>query len=83
MRQLVGCATCGVTRELTPVFEEGKEAEYFGEENELLEKVRFYTTHDDARARIAAAGRQRCIAGRYAYVHRMAEVLDIVGRAEI
>lgn len=72
------------TDEHRDFFEEGRDAEYFGEEQELLDKAKFYTTHDDARARIAAAGRQRCINGRYAYVHRMADVLGgIVGHAVI
>jgi spore maturation protein CgeB len=66
------------TQEHLEFFEEGKEAEYFGDEKELLEKVRFYTFHENSRARIAAAGRQRCIVGRYAYLHRMAEVLKLV-----
>lgn len=59
-------------------FEEGKEAEYFGDEEELVSKIRFYTTHEDVRARIAAAGRQRCVDGGYAYVHRMSEVLTAI-----
>jgi hypothetical protein len=68
------------TDEHLEFFEEGKEADYFGSEEELVDKVRFYTSHEDTRASIAAAGRRRCIDSHYAYVHRMSEVLSLVGR---
>lgn len=63
------------TPEHQEFFAEGKEAEFFGDEEELMEKVKFYTTHEKVRSQLAAAGRQRCVDSRYAYVHRMAETL--------
>lgn len=63
------------TMEHKELFAEGKEAEYFDGQAELLEKVTFYTTHDDARRKIADAGLQRCLSGRFSYVERMADVL--------
>ena len=63
------------TEEHREFFEEGKEAEFFSSSEELLEKVRFYTGNEAARVRIADAGYQRCISGRYAYVHRLKAAL--------
>lgn len=63
------------TEEHQDFFAEGSEAEFFGSEEELVDKARFYARHASARAKVAAAGRERCISGRYAYVHRLAETL--------
>ena len=59
------------TAEHQAFFTEGKEAEYFSSEEELLEKVRFYGANEPARQRIAEAGHRRCIDGEYAYLHRL------------
>ena len=48
-------------------FEEDTEAVYFGDANELLEKTRRYLADPQARMRIAAAGRRRCIDSDYSY----------------
>jgi hypothetical protein len=63
------------TGEHQAFFEEGHEAEYFSSDQELVDKVRFYSIHESARARIAAAGRQRCINSRYAYIYRLEAAL--------
>lgn len=47
------------------LFAEGKEAEFFGDDDELCEKARFYLRNDTARERIAAAGRERCLRSGY------------------
>lgn len=64
------------TAEHQAFFEEGHEAEFFDGADELVDKIRFYTTHDTARDRIAAAGRQRSNTSRYAYIHRLRAALD-------
>lgn len=66
------------TDEHREFFEEGKEAEFFGSTEEMLEKVKFYSGNGTARSRIAQAGRARCIGGRYAYVHRLRAALESV-----
>ena len=48
------------TEEHQSFFEEGREAEFFGSEAELVDKARFYAANESARRRIAAAGRARC-----------------------
>ena len=64
------------TAEHRGFFEEGLEADFFDSKEELVEKIRFYRAHEEIRLRIAAAGRQRTISGRYAYIHRMTDVLE-------
>ena len=66
------------TAEHQEFFLEGKEAEFFGSTEELLDKIRFYGSNESARQRIAETGYNRCIEGKYAYVHRLQAALDQV-----
>ncbi|MEO5718836.1 MAG: glycosyltransferase [Chthoniobacterales bacterium] len=66
------------TREHQEFFAEGKEAEFFDSEQECLDKAKFYVRHTDTRVRVAEAGRQRCIDGRYAYIHRLSDALEAI-----
>ena len=68
------------TDEHRELFEEGREAEYFASDAELLDKVAFYRRNDAARARVALAGLRRCETGRYAYIHRMRDALEWIAR---
>lgn len=56
-------------------FEEGKEAEYFSSDEEYREKVGFYLANESARARVAAAGHQRCMTSGYSYDDRIRTVM--------
>ena len=47
------------------MFEEGREAEYFDSEEELLDKVDFFLSHPVERQRIARAGYERCMRSGY------------------
>jgi hypothetical protein len=57
-------------------FEEGKEAEFFGSEEEYADKLRYYLSHEEERARIAKAGHERCTHSGYSYDDRMKLVLS-------
>jgi spore maturation protein CgeB len=63
------------TDEHQEFFEESREAEFFESAEELLDKVRFYCSNEPSRGKIAKAGYERCIRGKYAYVHRVSAVL--------
>ena len=60
------------------LFEEGKEAEYFGDDEELKDKIRFYLTNEEARRRIAAAGRERCLRSGYSSEEQLANIITEV-----
>ena len=63
------------TEEHLSFFEEGREAEFFSSEQELVDKASFYATHETERTRIAAAGRLRCERSGYSYLERLRPVL--------
>ena len=63
------------TDEHLRLFREDVEAVFFSDDRELLEKTRYYLAHEDERARIAEAGRRRCVEGGYAYDRRLESIL--------
>ncbi len=60
------------------LFEEGKEAEFFSSDEEMIDKVKFYVAHDKARRRIAAAGRARCERSGYSCVDLFRQILAVL-----
>ncbi len=48
-------------------YREGVEAEFFGNETELVSKVRHYLGDDTARRSVAAYGRERCVTSGYSW----------------
>lgn len=68
------------TNTMQSLYEEDKEAVYFGSPAELVDKARYYLANDAARRRIAEAGRLRCIKSGYDIYSRMTEWLGIVGK---
>ena len=58
------------------LFKEGIEAEFFGSDDELQDKIRYYLSHDKTRERIAVAGRKRSLRGKYNSRDQLLKVLD-------
>lgn len=67
------------TDEHLALFDEGKEAEFFSSDEELLDKANYYLLNPDKRKKIAMAGRERCLRSGYSYGDRLKELLKIIG----
>ncbi len=63
------------TDEHADLFAEGREASFFGDDNELIDQCRHYLTHDEDRLRVARAGLARCISSGYSNDARMRDML--------
>lgn len=59
------------TGEHARLFEADKEAVFYRTREEMLEKIRYYLDHEEQRAAIAEAGRQRCLRDGYANIDRV------------
>lgn len=66
------------TEEHERYFEGGKEAEFFEDRAELLDKVRHYLRNDTARQRLSEAGRRRCSDSGYGNRARLRRVVDVI-----
>jgi hypothetical protein len=64
------------TKEHLDLFEEGKEAEFFSSDEELLAKTRYYLSHPECRIKIAAAGRKRCLESGYSHHERLKQIFS-------
>ncbi|MBF6558998.1 MAG: glycosyltransferase [Candidatus Binataceae bacterium] len=62
------------------LFAEGREAAFFATPDELAAQVRHYLPRAAERARIAAAGRRRVLAGGHSYNDRLHEILCAAGQ---
>ncbi|MCP4713388.1 MAG: glycosyltransferase family 1 protein, partial [Planctomycetes bacterium] len=77
---------CGIfmlaerNQENIEVFAEGKEAEFFSDRKELLDKIRYYLAHRQERCDIAEAGYRRCQSSGYSYAVRMQKMLEQIVR---
>lgn len=60
------------------LYEEDKEAVYFGCTEELIDKVGYYLKHDQQRNCIANAGKVRCLSSGYDIYSRMQEWINLV-----
>ncbi len=67
------------TDEHVAFFTEGKEAEFFSNKEELIEKVKFYLRNEEVRKKIALNGYQKCRVAGYSYKYRLKAVLDRIG----
>ena len=71
------------TQEHMSLFEEGKEAEFFSSDAELLQKCEYYLAHADERDAIAKAGRKRCETSNYSNEGMIRSVLEMVTKTKI
>jgi len=56
-------------------FEKGKEAEFFGSDEELLEKTKKYLANETERKKIAEAGREKCLKSGYSTREQLAQMI--------
>ena len=59
-------------------YNEGREAEFFGSAEELVDKARYYLKHDTKREKIAVAGHERCMASGYSWQELMVGLVKSV-----
>jgi hypothetical protein len=57
-------------------YEEGKEAEFFSTPQEMVEKARYYSGHEEERKEIADAGHRRCVTAGYTHGDRVKQILE-------
>jgi spore maturation protein CgeB len=67
------------TVEHEALFLDGVEAEFFGTPSECVEKARTLLRDPDRRARLARAGRERCLRGGYSWTDRVRQILAEIG----
>jgi spore maturation protein CgeB len=60
------------------LFQEGREAEFFSSDKELVQKVIYYLKDPISRKRIAESGRRRCLTSGYSNEERLAWMLGVV-----
>lgn len=65
------------TQEQLRFFQEGVEAAYFDDVEELREKIEYYLAHEDEREAIAKAGYEKVTKEGHSYVDRMRRVLEV------
>jgi hypothetical protein len=64
------------TDEHREFFEESREADFFSSPEELVDKAKYYLSHETVRERVALAGYNRSVSSGYSYTDRVAKVLD-------
>lgn len=65
------------TDDLNSIFEEGKEAEYFKNKEELLKKIQYYLSHEDELYSIGENGYKRLLNDGHEVVNRCQEILKV------
>jgi hypothetical protein len=79
--EIPACRTFALSEyspDLASMFEEGKEAEFFRTQGEMLEKIRYYLDHDDERENIARNGYLRLKRDGHDVVSRAKEFLEAI-----
>lgn len=66
------------TREQMDLFEDGKEAIYFSNDDELLKNVKYYLANEKERELIRSEGLKKCLDSDYSYQNRAKEIIQKV-----
>jgi spore maturation protein CgeB len=64
------------TEEHLEFFEEDKEVAFFGSDDELIDKIRYYIRRDKLRRQMADAARKRLLVGHNTYCDRLTQILE-------
>lgn len=67
---------CQYSDDLAEIFDDGVDTVFFRNQEEMVEKIAYYTRHDELREQIAANGRARVLRDRHDIVSRMDYVLS-------
>lgn len=67
------------TTEHEALFKNGEEAVFFSNNEELLEKCRYYLSHTEELKKIAKAGRERCISSGYSNIETIKNIFTQIG----
>lgn len=67
------------TTEHEALFKDGEEAVFFSNNEELLEKCRYYLSHTEELKKIAKAGRERCISSGYSNIETIKHIFTQIG----
>lgn len=66
------------SEEALEFFEEGKEADYFSNQEELMEKIKFYLNHETLRIKIAEAAYSKIFKANYTYIERVRQLMNCI-----
>lgn len=64
------------------LFKETEEAEFFGNNSELKEKILFYLKNETLRTKIATKGYQKCLTAGYSYENQLKSILKNIVKHE-
>lgn len=70
-----GFLLCERTSVMESLYKEDREAVFFSSVEELIDKCRFYLSHEEQRLEIARAGHKRCVSSGYDVISRMSQWL--------
>lgn len=63
-------------------FKDGEEAVFFGTEEDMLQKAKYYLKNDAERNEIAAKGRARCLKSGYSHRDQIVKIISFVSGSE-
>lgn len=68
------------TKKHEEFFEDGEEAVYFDNNEDLLEKIRYYLINQEKRIKIANGGRKKCLTSGYSHNERLQKLLTLLNK---